>query len=99
GPGLNDEQWERLTALATSLTAEQSIWVGGYFTGYAAAVRARAAEPAGAVEANAAPRVNEPPQPAVAQRTLTILYASETGTGMALAEQATAHAQKLGLAA
>src|SRR5690606_40613474 len=37
--GLSDVQWERLTELATSLTAEQSNWVGGYFTGYAAAVR------------------------------------------------------------
>jgi hypothetical protein len=64
-----------LRALATSLTAEQSNWVGGYFTGYADAVRL-----AGAA---LAPTVPQPPapQPATqaAQRTLTVLYGSETG--------------------
>jgi sulfite reductase (NADPH) flavoprotein alpha-component len=88
--GLSDAQWERLTALATSLTAEQSNWVGGYFTGFAAAAR-------GGVTVAPPP---PPPAPSAAtSRTLTVLYASETGNGIELAEGAAAHATSLGLAA
>jgi sulfite reductase (NADPH) flavoprotein alpha-component len=78
GPSLNEAQWGSLRALATSLTAEQSNWVGGYFTGYAVAVRL-----AGAALAPATP---QPPAAQVetgaAQRTLTVLYGSETGNGI-----------------
>lgn len=88
--GLSDAQWERLTQLATSLTAEQSIWVGGYFTGYAAAVRVAGVAPP-------APPVPTPPP--ASSRTLTVLYASETGNGIELAEAAAAHAATLGLSA
>ena len=91
--GLSDVQWARLTELATSLTAEQSNWVGGYFSGYAAAARALAlAQPADPAA------VALPPAPA-ASRSLTVLYASETGNGIDLAEAAAAHAVTLGLAA
>jgi sulfite reductase (NADPH) flavoprotein alpha-component len=88
--GLSDAQWERLTALATSLTAEQSNWVGGYFTGFAAAARGGVA---------VAPPPPPPAPPAATSRTLTVLYASETGNGIELAEGAAAHATGLGLTA
>ena len=32
GPGLTEEQWDRLKGLAISLTVDQANWVGGYFT-------------------------------------------------------------------
>jgi sulfite reductase (NADPH) flavoprotein alpha-component len=95
GPSLNEAQWGSLRALATSLTAEQSNWVGGYFTGYADAVRL-----AGAA---LAPTVPQPPapQPATqgAQRTLTVLYGSETGNGLEIAEVLAAKAAALGIPA
>ena len=89
GPGLSDEQWDRLRALATTLTPEQSTWVGGYFTGFAAGART-----------GQAPVVPvAPPPPATATRTLTVLYGSETGTGAGLAAEVAARAAALGLAA
>ena len=95
GPSLNEAQWGSLRALATSLTAEQSNWVGGYFTGYADAVRL-----AGAALAPAAPQPPVP-QPAsqAAQRTLTVLYGSETGNGLEIAEVLAAKAAALGIPA
>ncbi len=94
GPGLSEAQWDRLRALATSLTSEQSAWVAGYFTGYADAAR-------GLPEAPAPTITTHDPVPAapVAQRTLTVLYASETGNGIELGEEAAAHAASLGLPA
>jgi len=93
GPGLSEEQWGRMKALAVSLSPEQSNWVGGYFTGYADAARGLtgtlvAAPPAATPIAAASP----------AQRGLTVLYASETGTGSKLAEEARQHGEALGLA-
>ena len=39
GLGLSDDQWESLKALASSLSPQQSTWVGGYFTGFGDGVR------------------------------------------------------------
>lgn len=93
GPGLSEDQWSRLKGLATSLSAEQANWVGGYFTGYAEASRS----------ISTAPGIQPPMSEAVtltpAQRTLTILYASETGNGLSLGEELTAYATSLGLPA
>ncbi|WP_323013319.1 diflavin oxidoreductase [Devosia sp.] len=92
GPGLSEEQWARLKALAISLSPEQSNWIGGYFTGYADAARGLV----GAMVAE--PPVSVPvPMEAAAQRSLTVLYASETGTAMGLAEEARQHAAGKGL--
>jgi sulfite reductase (NADPH) flavoprotein alpha-component len=94
GSGLSEAQWDRLRTLATSLTTDQSAWVAGYFTGYADAARGRPELPAPGPAA-AAP----PPAPPAARRTLTVLYASETGTGIEMGEAAAAYAASLGLAA
>ena len=93
GPGLTEDQWSRLKGLATSLSAEQANWVGGYFTGYAEASRSSGVAP-----------VLQPPMGMTAatrpaQRTLTILYASETGNGLSLGEELAANATALGLPA
>ncbi|MGV8855018.1 MAG: diflavin oxidoreductase [Devosia sp.] len=86
GPGLSDEQWERLKALAISLTPEQSNWVGGYFTGFSDGARREG--------------VVAPPAPvASGQRSLAVLYGSETGNGRRLAEAIVQQAVGLGLAA
>ncbi|HTM76507.1 MAG TPA: sulfite reductase flavoprotein subunit alpha, partial [Devosia sp.] len=90
GPGLTDEQWDRLKAIATSLTPDQSNWVGGYFTGYADAARI-----GGAVQ----PPVEASAPAASTQRTLTILHGGETGNGAAMAEAVAKQAATLGLAA
>lgn len=92
GPGLTEEQWDRLKHLATSLTPEQSNWVGGYFTGYADA--ARSGTDAALIQPPVAATIVGP-----SQRTLTILYGSETGNGLTLGEELARHAATLGLAA
>ena len=88
GPGFSDEQWDRLRALATSLTPEQSTWVGGYFTGFGEGARlGQSGVPAPASPAS------------TSARTLAVLYASETGTGAAMAKQVAAEAIALGISA
>lgn len=89
GPGLNEEQWGLIRALAVSLTSEQMLWVSGYFAGHDDGARGRTAL-AGAESG--------PPGPALAgARTLTILYASETGNSQALAKDVAEQAKALGL--
>jgi sulfite reductase (NADPH) flavoprotein alpha-component len=85
-PGLNDDQWDSLRALAISLTPDQSTWVGGYFTGFGEGKRsAMAGLPAMSHSVGRA------------TRTLTVLFASETGTGAAMAKQIAERATALGL--
>jgi sulfite reductase (NADPH) flavoprotein alpha-component len=95
-PNLSDGQWERLQSLAKELSPEQAIWVGGYFTGHADALRGRTdAAPPAALP----PAVPPPVEPAVPQRTLTLLYGSETGNGIELAAVIKKQAHSLGIAA
>lgn len=94
GPGLTEEQWDRLKSLAISLSVDQANWIGGYFTGYADAARTAA----GAAIAQP-PAVAAVPAAAASQRTLTILYGSETGTALSLGEALVQEAATLGLAA
>jgi len=89
GAGFTPEQWEQVRSLATSLTAEQANWIGGYFTGFADAARGAVQPPAEAAAA---------PLPA-GQRTLTILYGTETGNSRVLAEAIGGKAKALGLPA
>jgi sulfite reductase (NADPH) flavoprotein alpha-component len=95
GPGLNVDQWNQIGALATSLRPGQALWLSGYFAGLDHAARGFGAEaPAlfqdGGVRAVAAPA-------AVATRTLTILYGSETGNSAALAKALAAAARAKGI--
>jgi sulfite reductase (NADPH) flavoprotein alpha-component len=80
-PGLSEDQWRQVKALATSLGSQQAVWLSGYFAGFAEGGRGVAAEalrgaPLGPVVAAA---------PAPSARTLTVLYGSETGNSAALA--------------
>jgi len=95
GPGLNVDQWNQIGALATSLRPGQALWLSGYFAGLDHPARGFGAEaPAlfqdGGVGAVAAPA-------AVATRTLTILYGSETGNSAALAKALAAAARAKGI--
>lgn len=95
-PNLTETQWQSLRALATELTPEQGIWVGGYFAGYADALR-------GGVPILPVPglptAVTVPAEAAASQRTLTVLYGSETGNGIELAGTIVKQAQAVGIAA
>ena len=86
GVALSADQMAQLRALAAGFTRDQAIWVSGYFAGLSA-------DPIG-LEA-AAPAVAA--APTVGTRTLTILYASETGNAGELARACEARAREVGL--
>ena len=44
GPGLTEEQWKQIKAIATSLKPDQAFWLSGYFAGFAHGARADAAD-------------------------------------------------------
>ena len=89
GPGLSEEQWGLIRALAVSLSPEQMLWVSGYFAGHDDGARRRTAL-AGAASG--------PPASASSDvRTLTILYASETGNSETLAKDVAAQAKAMGI--
>lgn len=93
GPGLSQTQWDRLRLLASDVTADQAIWIGGYFTGFADASRSGA----GVVQGGTAVPVAAPV--AAVTRTLTILYGTETGNAGRLATDLADMAKTAGLAA
>ena len=94
GPGLSNEQWERISGLAVSLKPGQALWLSGYFAGLDFNLRTleRPAEPG-----QLSPGLPEVVAPA-ATRTLTILFGTETGNGKALAKTLAEAAQQRGLA-
>jgi sulfite reductase (NADPH) flavoprotein alpha-component len=89
GPGLTAEQWDHVQALAVSLSSQQLAWLSGYFAGYDDAARQRSALPALAA-------AGEDPAPWAAQRTITILFGSETGNSAELAKDLDARLRALG---
>ncbi len=92
--GLTEGQWEQLNALARSLNTEQALWVSGYLAGVGAAARA-------AVEMMPRPLTPVAPIAPAAplrERTLTILYGTETDNSARIARTLEDAARKLGLA-
>jgi hypothetical protein len=88
GPGLTQDQWTHIRTLAVSLSPQQMAWVSGYFAGFDEASRGGASMldiPASQDGANGS------------SRTLTILYASETGNSAYLARTLEAELRSLGL--
>src|SRR5690606_34758438 len=82
GPGFTADQSERLSGLATTLKPGQTLWISGYFAGIDYSARALAGTTALPL------RLDEPAlvaPAATASRTLTILYAGETGNSAGLA--------------
>jgi sulfite reductase (NADPH) flavoprotein alpha-component len=84
GPALSEDQWQQISSLATTLSPEQATWISGYFSGVSDSFRLRAGSTTAVAEK--APPASAAPAPAVASRTLTVLYASETGNSTALAK-------------
>ncbi|MGY3089202.1 sulfite reductase (NADPH) flavoprotein alpha-component [Hymenobacter sp. UYAg731] len=83
-PALDEAQLQQLTA---NLSANQLLWLSGYFYGQAT----------GGTQAVAAPAVASPAAAPDAQK-LTILYGSHTGNGKKIAQQAAESARQRGLA-
>ena len=87
---LSLEQWQQVEALAGTLTPSQARWISGYFAGLDAGLsRAGVADSGGAKQDG--PR-------AAPTRSLTILYASETGNSRELAGQLAGALRERGLA-
>lgn len=98
GATLTAEQWQLIESLSSSLTPEQIRWLSGYFAGLDAALArgdtSGIAKPLVTSATTAAPAAaTTKPK----SRTLTILYASETGNAADLASDLAADAAKLGL--
>lgn len=97
GPGLSNEQWERINGLAVSLQPGQALWLSGYFAGLDYNARA-----VGGLDQLALLTRDRPEQsatPAVAIRTLTVLYGTETGNSRGLAKSLAEAAKQQGIAA
>ena len=97
GPGLTDEQWQRVKDLASTLNAEQALWLSGYFAGLDHGLRD--ATEAGAATADS----GQSPAPYLAEetstRTITVLFGSETGNSAELASTLGESLRKEGLTA
>jgi sulfite reductase (NADPH) flavoprotein alpha-component len=94
GPGLTQQQWEQIKALAAALSPKQALWISGYFAGVEHALEPA---PISAGSAPAPASLSPGLGPGAEARRLTILYGSETGNSAALARAAGAQAQALGL--
>lgn len=84
---------EQLGSLASELSAEQALWISGYFAGVSAERRNPAAASPGAL---APQRIADAPA-AVAARTVTILYGSETSNSKAISRSLAESARAAGL--
>src|SRR3569623_272395 len=95
GPALSEDQWQQISSLATTLAPEQATWSSGYFSGVSDSFRLRTASASAVMEK--APPASPSPAPAAASRTLTVLYASETGNSTALAKALVQDAKAQGI--
>ncbi|HEX5999172.1 MAG TPA: assimilatory sulfite reductase (NADPH) flavoprotein subunit [Hyphomicrobiaceae bacterium] len=96
GPGLSAEQWQRVDALAAGLTAEQAVWISGFFAGLGH--RARAGASLDGVVVQPAAQMLATATAISAARTLTVLFASETGNSAGLAKAVAAAVEAQGAA-
>lgn len=88
GPILTPAQQEQLNGLATTLSPEQVIWVSGYFAG----LRDTSSLPVGDGNDSGPPTTD-----GAATRTITVLFASETGNSRELAAELAQAAGEKGL--
>lgn len=95
GPTLSEDQWQQISSLATTLSPEQATWISGYFSGVSDSFRLRTGSATAVMEK--APPAFAAPAPAAATRTLTVLYASETGNSTALAKALAQDAKAQGI--
>ena len=95
GPALSEDQWQQISSLATTLSPEQATWISGYFSGVSDSFRLRTGSAVAVVDK--APPVSTSSAPVAASRTLTVLYASETGNSTALAKALAQDAKAQGI--
>jgi sulfite reductase (NADPH) flavoprotein alpha-component len=95
GPALSEDQWQQISSLATTLSPEQATWISGYFSGVSDSFRLRTGSATAVMEK--APPASAAPAPTAASRTLTVLYASETGNSTALAKALAQDAKAQGI--
>src|SRR3569623_431716 len=95
GPALSEDQWQQISSLATPLSPEQATWISGYFSGVSESFRLRTGSTVAV--ADKAPPASASPAPVAASRTLTVLYASETGNSTALAKALVQDAKAQGI--
>src|SRR5690606_17376468 len=87
--------WRQVEALASTLAPDQAVWLSGYFAGLGHSLRAyRGAEPVLPASPAGPLHVAEPE---VSGRTLTILYGTETGNSLEVAQRLASRAEELGL--
>jgi sulfite reductase (NADPH) flavoprotein alpha-component len=94
GPGLTIEQWEQISTLATSLKPGQALWLSGYFAGLNHSTQTGDVVRSSPVSDVA---TTTPAALPAATRTLTILYATETGNSAGLAKTLAEAAREKGL--
>ncbi|HZZ59727.1 MAG TPA: assimilatory sulfite reductase (NADPH) flavoprotein subunit [Roseiarcus sp.] len=75
GPGFSEAQWDQIRSLADSLDAKQLTWLSGFFAGIEHQAKSALFGQATPVSAPASTQ----------NRTLTVLYGSETGNSATLA--------------
>lgn len=95
GAEVDGAQRELLRTLGRSLSAEQALWISGYFAGIAEARGGFAAAAASAVAAPSEVAL----QPGASSPKITVLYGSETGNAEGLARDIARRAQERGLIA
>jgi sulfite reductase (NADPH) flavoprotein alpha-component len=92
GAALTPEQWRLVETLGASLRPEQARWISGYFAGLDSGLLR-----GGAPAQPGAPLASPAAAASSGARTLTILYASETGNSTELATNLAAAARAQGL--
>jgi sulfite reductase (NADPH) flavoprotein alpha-component len=97
GPGITLEQWNQVSALATSLRPGQALWLSGYFAGFDHGARALQGEAVFPFKEAGIPAGEIAPSPST--RTLTILFGSETGNSRLLAKDLAEAARARGVEA
>jgi sulfite reductase (NADPH) flavoprotein alpha-component len=95
--GLSLEQLRMVESLTETVTPDQALWLSGYLAGLHRGARS-AHEGEGAL-ASFPSSASGTPQAAVGTRTLTVLYASETGNARALAKSLVEAAGAVGVKA
>jgi sulfite reductase (NADPH) flavoprotein alpha-component len=82
--GLSLDQLRMVESLTGSITPDQALWLSGYLAGLHRS--ARSAQEGASNPLASFPSASAAPQTAASTRTLTVLYASETGNARALAK-------------
>lgn len=90
---LKEDEWQKINTAITGLDANQLTWMSGYLAGLAQSNLAQS----NLLQAGAAQVLAEPVSQSGADKSLTILYGSQTGNAKGIAEQYLSKVQAAGL--